>query len=119
MGSRFRIIHIVIIICLLFVSGCVAKSTETIQPLSKKGILDLRNWDFEKDGIVSLNGEWEFFWNHLLKPEYFASKTIPPLTGYFDFPGIWNNYVIQNKKTRKLISGKGYATFVLIILHNG
>jgi response regulator RpfG family c-di-GMP phosphodiesterase len=114
MRSRFKIIHIVIILCLLFVSGCSYQLSGKKQPLAKTGIIDLRNWDFEKDGIVVLNGEWKFFWKYLLIPEDVLPNTIPESTGHYDFPGIWNDYEIHGEK----ISGNGYATFVLTILHN-
>ncbi|MCD4743283.1 MAG: 7TM-DISM domain-containing protein, partial [Desulfobacteraceae bacterium] len=114
MNSHVRIVHVIIIVCLLFVSGCKPHSTGAVQPFAKKGVLDLRSWDFEKDGIVVLNGEWRFFWNHLLNPEHFSSNSIPEITGYYNFPGIWNNYESKGEK----FSGNGYATFVLTILHN-
>lgn len=41
-------------------------SVENNQPLAKGGILDSKDWDFEKDGIISLDGEWDFYWNKLL-----------------------------------------------------
>ena len=38
-------------------------------PLAVDGIIDLKNWDFEKDGIVDLKGQWKFFYQQELKPE--------------------------------------------------
>ena len=32
------------------------------KPLAKDGFLDLTGWDFERDGIIELNGEWKFRW---------------------------------------------------------
>ena len=38
------------------------------QPLAVDGILDLSDWDFEKDGIVELKGEWRFVWEEFVEP---------------------------------------------------
>lgn len=32
----------------------------------KYGIMDLENWDFQKDGNVQLNGKWILYFNQLL-----------------------------------------------------
>ena len=32
---------------------------------AEKGILDLRNWDPEKESVLSLDGTWEFYWKNL------------------------------------------------------
>lgn len=39
-----------------------------VPPEAAKGSMDLSAWDFEKDGLVSLAGEWEFHWMRLLPP---------------------------------------------------
>ncbi len=75
-----------------------------------KGRLDLRDWDFNKNGITRLDGEWEFYWNELLTPDDFSKTTETPL--FFKIPGIWNNYEIKGKK----LGGDGYGTFRLRIL---
>jgi len=46
-----------------------------LPPKAKKGVLDLSSWNFEKDGIVPLKGDWEFYWKQLLKPGDF--KNVP------------------------------------------
>lgn len=48
-------------------------------PRAVQGILDLRGWDFGKDGVLSLEGEWEFYWQQLLAPGDFRN-------GGSDFP---------------------------------
>ena len=46
---------------------------------AQKGILDLRNWDFAKNGPIKLDGEWEFYWEKLYSLEeinsIFLNKT--------------------------------------------
>ena len=34
-------------------------------PQAIKGEIDLTDWDFQKDGPISLKGEWFFYWNKL------------------------------------------------------
>ena len=60
---------IVFMILILIISACAANDNiDMKQPVIKKGILDLRHWDLEKDGSVVLDGEWEIFWNqHRIK----------------------------------------------------
>lgn len=80
-------------------------------PVAKHGVLDLTHWDFEKDGIIRLDGEWEFYWKKLYKPKSFLPHP-PRHTGYFTIPGYWNN----SKLDTTLLTGQGYATYRLKIL---
>ena len=38
-------------------------------PKVVEGVIDLSDWNFESDGIVSLDGMWSFYWKQLLLPE--------------------------------------------------
>ncbi|MBV7274514.1 response regulator [Clostridium sp. PL3] len=78
---------------------------------AQNGVLDLSNWNFEKDGVISLDGNWEFYWNKLLTYEDFhKGEQIKP-DGYFAVPDVWTNYTLNDKK----IPSKGYATYRLRI----
>ena len=50
----------VIIIVNIFLMSC--SPNDKIPPKAIKGVLDLRDWDFEKNGVINLDGEWEFYW---------------------------------------------------------
>jgi two-component system sensor histidine kinase ChiS len=63
-------------LCSFLLPSCNTGPSEKKQPRIESGILDLRNWDFKKDGIVNLNGNWEFYWEKLLRPENFDKETI-------------------------------------------
>ncbi len=52
-----------LIFCLLYTHG-LASAQEP--PKAVTGILDLTSWDFDRDGALKLDGEWEFFWQELL-----------------------------------------------------
>lgn len=77
---------------------------------ASKGILDCRDWDFAKDYILSLNGEWEFYWNELLSPldlkvrQHFSKK-------YVQFPSLWSEVQMDGKS----LPNQGYATYRLVI----
>ncbi|MBU3110959.1 diguanylate cyclase [Clostridium lacusfryxellense] len=73
---------------------------------SQKGVLELSNWDFEKDGFTALDGEWEFYWKQLLSPQDLISQSYIP--SYVQVPMAWN-------KSNKNYSSSGYATYSLTI----
>jgi len=48
----------------LTLTGCVANRTAA-PPRAVDGVFDLRQWDFERDGAVNLEGDWLFYWRAL------------------------------------------------------
>jgi hypothetical protein len=73
----------------------------------KAGRLDLTTWDTSQEPVISLDGEWEFYWNQLLlshelknNPKTFAQLSIP-----------WNEQVINGQYLPK----DGAATYALTI----
>jgi adenylate cyclase len=79
--------------CLLFLlvlcalSACAPVSAS--HPQATAGVLDLTGWNFDQDGLASLDGEWELYWGQLLTPQDFSSATPPQPTGYFSLPQAW------------------------------
>lgn len=95
--------------CLCFFSSC-HKNTVNPKPLAEKGFLDLSAWEAEKDGIVELNGEWEFYWKQLLEPEDFSiSRIIAP--ELINVPKPWKGYALNGQE----LGPYGFATFRLRI----
>jgi two-component system sensor histidine kinase ChiS len=45
--------------------------------MAKNGILDLRNWNLKTQGVLALNGEWEFYPNEFILPNQFSEKKKP------------------------------------------
>ncbi|QSF44945.1 ATP-binding protein [Paenibacillus tianjinensis] len=82
-------------------------------PVSRQGVIDLREWDFQEDGAVKLNGEWEFYRGRLLTPEDFhstrADRTAPSVSTMIHVPEKWNTYISDTDKSQ----AKGYATYRL------
>jgi two-component system sensor histidine kinase ChiS len=97
---------------LLFSSICACNAGsggKNAAPVARWGVIDLTAWDFQKDGSVDLNGEWEFYWRRLLTPQELSGSGRLPVNGFFTIPGIWNGRVIGGRK----LNGDGYATFHL------
>lgn len=75
-------------------------------PAAKHGIMDLENWDFQKDGNVQLNGKWTLYPNQLLSPkEIVSAKGKDPL--FVDVP--------SNVKLAKQGINVEYGTYKLTI----
>ncbi|NDI35199.1 ATP-binding protein [Chengkuizengella sediminis] len=63
---------VISLLCIFFfVMMNYATLSNSSAPVADNGVLDLSSWNFE-DGLVSLNGEWEYYEDKLLKPEDFA-----------------------------------------------
>ncbi|MBT4088347.1 MAG: sensor histidine kinase [Deltaproteobacteria bacterium] len=85
------------------------------QPLAVKGILDLTDWNFETDGTVELNGEWEFYWNRLLAPKDFVDNHSVGGREWFEVPNRWNGYQLGTRS----LPQNGYATYKLTVKKDG
>lgn len=79
----------------------------------EKGVLDIREWDFSKEPIINLVGEYEFFWNKLLTPDDFQNQVIMP-DSYIFQPSSWDLLEINGKR----LPAKGVATLKLVIFAN-
>jgi signal transduction histidine kinase len=92
------------------------------QPLAINGVLDLQNWDFEKDGIVKLDGYWEFYWEKYCKTKEYIPISLEEeglidcsnndLNGYIPVPNPWSSFKIGEKS----IGSDGFGTYRLKIL---
>jgi two-component system LytT family sensor kinase len=88
-------------------------------PRAENGVLDLSGWDFTRDGLISLAGDWEFYWEKLLTPEDFRSREHPQKTGLIRVPGLWNGYGVPVGEGLKKMSGEGYATYRAVVHTDG
>jgi signal transduction histidine kinase len=96
-------------VLILFFSGCV--EDRTAAPLAKKGVIDLSTNDALLIDPVSLDGEWEFYWQQLLTPQDFKGTHPPAMSGYMSFPGSWNRFRLDGQS----LGRGGFATFRLQI----
>jgi signal transduction histidine kinase len=126
-----------IFIFILFSFSCKTEVKNKIIPKAKEGMLDLRNWNFgkqitenemsnalyledgqsiedeENDGIVSLDGEWEFYWQEFPETRDKNLLLNENNKDYICVPKSWNNHITKNNVQ---IDGEGYATYRLKIL---
>ncbi|BBI35569.1 hypothetical protein KCTCHS21_49680 [Cohnella abietis] len=79
-------------------------------PEARGGVLDARQWNFAKQGIVPLRGEWEFYENKLLTPQDFKAngKALEEERRIVRVPGGWDGVVSTG-------SGYGAGTYRLHI----
>lgn len=106
-SARIRLIILFIIMStaiftLIFFSTKIGSTNKTM-PTAYEGVIDLRNWDFEKDGMVKLNGQWEFYKNQLLTPSDFNDAVLRD-KNIISIPGIY--------------ASQGYGTLRLKLLLN-
>jgi signal transduction histidine kinase len=92
--------------CTTVCTLCFSENQPDHTTLAKKGILDLREIDFNEQ-TINLDGEWKFFWDNLLQPD-----DPEPYFEYKSFPDFWHNMQWHQKQ----ISSQGYATYKLTLL---
>lgn len=63
-------------------------------PEAKRGQLNLSQWDFDNEGIVFLNGQWDFYPQSLLLPEELSSRGANSIK----VPGAWGEEDVQPAK---------------------
>ena len=68
--------------------------------------MDLRSWDFTRDGPVELNGAWEFYWK-----KFRADIGSGEKPGYLA-PGAWNGFLVEGQE----IGALGFGTYRLRVL---
>jgi len=78
-------------------------------PAAVNGVLDLTGWDFDRDGPVNLDGEWEMYWQQLLTPADFALSAPPQPTRLYPFPSAWNTLRLRDQP----FPNDGYLTLRL------
>jgi sensor histidine kinase YesM len=112
------------LLCILFTFLFCSGEKLDKKPVARKGILDLRNWNFNPSerllnsdsGIIELDGEWEFYWNELIEDKIEQNKFFTNYNKdtihYAHIPSEWQNYTIDNQK----LPSMGYAMYRLKIL---
>ncbi len=83
-------------------------------PVSERGVLDLRGYDFNARGSLALSGEWEFYWGDFIDPSDLDSDSELYKGGLMHVPGSWSKVMYDGKA----VPGFGSATFRLTIRHD-
>ena len=98
-------------LCLVFFTIVSGLSAIEPEPRAVKGVIDLSQIQDRDHFILKLNGEWEFYWNRMLRPNDFKTGRIQP-TYYGNVPSYWTDYPSESVKTKK----EGYATYRLKVI---
>jgi signal transduction histidine kinase/serine phosphatase RsbU (regulator of sigma subunit) len=92
-------------LCLAFMLGACGRSTSGREPpKAVGGTLDLSDWDFQRDGSLTLDGEWNFVWDRFLTPENLINESIGDTRLSLPVPGPWT----ASQKNSAV--SQGYAT---------
>lgn len=83
----------------------------TQRPLAVDGVLDLRGWDFRRDGQIFLEGDWQFWRDRLVLPSDITGGTAPP-PALLAVPGRWTNQSVDGVP----LLAEGIGTYHLRVL---
>ena len=105
MNRTVRISAILLIISVFFYS--CNKNHDADTPFAVKGVLNIADYQL-KQGVIKLDGEWEFYAEKLISPANFKSKQLTE-KNYSILPGNWNRL----SKKDSSFSAQGFATYRL------
>ena len=97
---------------LIALNACAKPYSGKKQNTAINGVLDLRGWDFIKDGPVNCRGMWHFSWRQLLPPDGASRKAENEPPALIELPGAWNGRPVNGRE----LPGEGYATYGLRVL---
>lgn len=104
-----NLIFIPCIALLLTLNACGQLASNRLS--AHRGVMNLEGWDFNKDGPIELNGEWELYWGRLLSPGDFTKGPQAPPQEYIEMPRFWNGVTVSGRE----LQGKGFATLRLTV----
>lgn len=108
-SSKKLITVIVAILSLLvlFFYNLIFK-VDTYECETCNGKVILSEWDSEHDGIVKLDGTWEFYYKEFYYNNHFESGSVRNAM-YRDVPSTWNTYRLDGEH----LTRQGYGTYRL------
>ena len=104
-------VHFFIWLFFLIFTGSIS-ANEFPDPLQEGGVLDLRETALDENTLLSLNGEWKFYWEKLLTPENYKKEKQGESHILVNVPSFFSNYEIDGEP----LPGAGYGTYGLTIL---
>lgn len=104
-GSKWRILLVVVAPAVILYALFIMLSPSSV--ITNNGRADLSSIDFSHNKLVSLDGQWEFYWNKLQMPEDFNYKQKPKVDSFMKVPGVWSDNVGTN------YTRQGIATYRL------
>ena len=104
---------VMVLITGLFIYYQASKSTNNpVQPFAVNGYLDLTRFDFNNNGTIRLDGDWEFYWNQFIFPGGFDRKGKSNRLSWIHVPTRWN----KQPAGKKSYDSFGFATYRLTLL---
>ncbi|WP_187373233.1 sensor histidine kinase [Bacillus rubiinfantis] len=100
---------IIMFVMISFVSVAPMGSAETKSNINQ-GVMKVSNTPVQE--ILTLNGEWEFYWQELYSPGDFKKKNINKQPQIVTVPHTWTNVELAGEK----LPLRGYATYRLQII---
>ncbi|HNX58215.1 MAG TPA: diguanylate cyclase, partial [Spirochaetota bacterium] len=107
-SSAQRRMAVPAVICAVLMLFCGCEKMRDDRPRPVQGVLNLSLYDIRKEGVVSLSGEWEFFWNRT-----YEEAAGSGFSGGFraNLPKLWDSYRIGSNT----LPSSGYATYRIVI----
>jgi PAS domain S-box-containing protein len=79
-------------------------------PATTGGVLDLRDWDFARDGPIGLGGQWDLVWGRFEDPDLLGGPGGAPGVPVA-VPGPWNEVTVDGRP----VGPWGHGTYRLIL----
>ncbi|WP_160680361.1 diguanylate cyclase [Clostridium sp. C8-1-8] len=106
--KRKSLVLMVLFLIIFIIFGSISTGKSEIAKASD-GRIDLSSWNFEKDGLAKLDGQWEIYSGELLEPKDFKQGNYDKASvDYFQVPSSFVT-TVNKKKLPKF----GYATLRL------
>ncbi len=108
--------QIPLILILLLFGGIwgLPESKPPAAPEAYNGVLDLSAWDFERDGPVLMDGQWNFYWQYFLPVDKPPPQRPPATPALINVPATWLNAQYQGEP----LTMYGYGTYELEVILN-
>ncbi len=91
------------ILLLIIKNSANVNSTSKDVPTAENGVLDLRQWSFKEDGMLRVDGQWEFYENQILWPKDFENNGLRNFK-YANIPGVFPNQGYGTYRVKLLFS---------------
>ena len=107
--SQWRLLFILFFTAFIILAASLTYTS--ISGVAYNGSAELAQSDFTENDFVSLDGQWEFYWDRLLTPADFEADTLPVMDTLMTVPGSWGD---ANTSPMSLPE-KGVATYRLLL----
>ncbi|WP_411681548.1 sensor histidine kinase [Clostridium thailandense] len=104
-SSKWRILLVILVPLIMAFVLVIMLSPRPV--VANNGIADLSNIESNHNKLVSLDGQWGFYWNRLLTEEDFDLGRNQKIDSFMKVPGTWaynagTHYASQGKATYRL-----------------